>query len=114
MQEAEPRRRITAAEARALLPEVESSGLSTAAFARERGLEAWPLYNAIAVARRRDQGRHRAAFAEVSVVSAKGSQGAPASTAPLEIALPSGLTVRVPSTFDEVALLRLLGTLAAC
>ena len=49
----EPPRTLPAAEARALLEEQRQSGMSIAAFARERNVKPWVLYNAQASARRR-------------------------------------------------------------
>ena len=105
----EPQRaRVTAAEADALLEEQKASGLSIAAFAKAKDVPAWSIYNARARARRKAMTQ----FAEVSVVP---SLSSPSPRQPeLELVLPSGLTLRVPSDFDEVVLRRLLGVLAAC
>ena len=110
LQQIEPElRRIPASEARALLEEHESSGLTIAAFARSRGVEPWTLYNARAMARRRERRVPKRSFATVSVID-----DATPNDDPIEMTLPSGLTVRITRGFDEVALRRLLGVLAGC
>ena len=102
-------RRVPASEARALLEEQEGSGMSIAAFARGRGVEPWTLYNARAVARRKERRETNRTFAAVSVINDVGSE-----EAPIEMTLPSGLTLRVTRGFDEVTLRRLLGVIAGC
>jgi hypothetical protein len=102
-------RRVQASEARALLKEQEGSGMSIAAFARGRGVEPWTLYNARAVARRKERREPKRTFAAVSVINDVGSE-----EAPIEITLLSGLTLRVTRGFDEVTLRRLLGVIAGC
>ena len=102
-------RRIPAAEARALLEEHEGSGMTLAAFARDRGVKPWTLYNARARARRKQQRATEQSFAAVTVIAA-GEQSAPS----IEMVLPSGLVLRVQDGFDEVTLRRLLGVVAGC
>ena len=104
------RRRVDVEEVPKLLLELEASGQSLAAFARERGLETWRLYEA----RRKAGGggprrkrRHAVELAPVEVRAAT-----PAS--PLELALSSGHLLRIPAGFDEAELRRLLGVLAGC
>lgn len=102
------RARVTAAESDALLEEQKTSELSISAFAKSKDVPPWSIYNAGARARKKAMSK----FAEVSVVPPLNS---PSPREPeLELVLPSGLTLRVPSGFDEVALRRLLGVLAAC
>jgi len=104
-------RSVPASEARKLLEEQRGSGLSIAAFARSKGVRAWSLYNAQAIARRRPRRSSEAALAEVRVVDAPAKQN---NLAALELALPSGIAIRVNRDFDEVALRRVLGVLASC
>ena len=112
-QSSEPPRTLPAAEARALLEEQRQSGMSIAAFARERNVKPWVLYNAHASARRRAARERSSRFAEVQVVDERPSPAA-ASDSAIEIALPSGVAIRVRRDFDEVALRRLLGVLGSC
>lgn len=102
-------RRIPAVEARALLEEHEGSGMTLAAFARDRGVEPWTLYNARASARRKRQRSTERSFAAVTVIESS-EQSAPS----IEMVLPSGLVLRVQDGFDEVMLRRLLGVVAGC
>ena len=104
---------MSAAEARALLKEQEAGKLSIAAFARDRGIRPWSLYNAKAIERRREERRAKERFVPVTVTR-EGKAQAPPVTTPLELSLPSGLSLRVDAGFDEVTLRRLLGVLAAC
>lgn len=93
----------------ALLAALESSGKNTAAFARERGLAPWKLYEAQRVAvppRRRRPRKAGADFAEVRVV--EDPRPTPAA---FELVLPAGWRLVIPSTFDDQALRRLLGVL---
>ena len=95
-----------------LLEALEACGGNTAAFARERGLAAWKLYEAQRVAsrgRRRRPRKRGGEFAEVTVVEER----RPAS-APFELLLPAGKRLLIPSEFDERALRRLLGVLVSC
>lgn len=97
---------------RALLEEQERSGLSIAAFARERGIPAWRLYHA----RRARVGRRAPS---VDLVEIGGSQAVTAIAAAspvggLEMMLPNGLRIAVPPAFEESTLRRLLAVLASC
>jgi hypothetical protein len=103
-------RSVPASEARELLKEQMQSDLSIAAFARSKGVKPWSLYNAKAVTRRRARGTSESRFAEVQVVDRVAEEV----RTPLELALPSGICVRVQGEFDEVVLRRLLGVLASC
>ena len=101
------RPRVSASEADELLVEQQSSGLSIAAFAKAKGIPSWSLYNARSRARRKASRE----FTEVAIAPARET----GPSAPwIELALPSGITVRVPHDFEEVALRRLLGVLATC
>lgn len=90
-----------------LLAEQERSGLTIAAFSRERGITAQRLYEA----RRRKRGQargRRQPFAAVTVVEDR---------APLlafEVELASGRRLRIPPGFDEADLVRLVTALEAC
>ncbi|MEM6944551.1 MAG: hypothetical protein AAF565_12445, partial [Pseudomonadota bacterium] len=111
-----PNNRTTSAlaQARALLPDLDASGLTVAAYCREHGISTWAMYKAAR--------EHRAespsttadgpALTEVAIVDGDKRFNSPA--APLEIGLPAGLRIHVPVDFDEVTLRRLLGVLAAC
>lgn len=92
---------------RQLLAEQESSGLSAARFARERGMSPWLLYKW----RRRvreDAGKARSRFVEVKVAS--GSQP----SAVIAVELASGVRVHVPRGFAEADLRRVLAVLESC
>jgi len=93
-----------------LLAELERSNLSTAAFARERGLPPWKLYNALAA--RVSKRKKPAKQSDLVPVTVKPERGA--QVAPLELKLTSGHRLLVPADFDEQALRRLMGVLAGC
>ena len=95
--------------ARRLLAELESSGLSVAQFARERGLSAWTLYGWKRRSRAgsREARAERPRFVEVKL-------GTAAEAPALMVETPRGLRVRVPRGFDEVELRRLIGALSSC
>ena len=94
-----------------LLADQATSGLTMAAFARERGLTTWKLYTA---ARRKNGPKPRnktcesgvGAFAPVSVI------GSPAPDFELDLG-PRGV-LRIPSGFDATDLRRLLEALRVC
>jgi len=93
-----------------LLTELATSGLSTAAFARSRGLPPWKLYNAIqARARRASKGAKGPALIPVRVKEQRRAQASP-----FELVLAGGYRVLVPEDFDAAALRRLMGALAGC
>lgn len=93
-----------------LLDELASSALSTAAFARSRGLPPWKLYNALGVqARRAAKKAKRSALIPVRVKEAHRAQASP-----LELVLAGGHRLLVPEDFDAEALRRLMGALAGC
>lgn len=105
-------RTASRADVRALLEEHRSSDLSIAAFARAKGVKPWALYNARSVERRRAVSERSTGFTEVRVV---GGRPAPAAKEQaIELALPSGVVLRVRRDFDEVALRRLIGVLGSC
>jgi len=110
--QADPRS-VTATEARSLLEEQESSDLSIAAFARQRGVRPWALYNARALARRRASREAEKAFSEVCVVEDDPPRHQ-SDNGQIELSLPSGLSLRIGAGFDEVTLRRVLGVLASC
>lgn len=96
-----------------LLEALAAAGGNTAAFARERGLAAWKLYEAQRVAsggprrrRRRQQGRE---FVPVRVVEETAT-----SVAPLELVLEPGRRLLIPCGFDRETLRRLLEVLTSC
>jgi len=97
----------------ALLAALAESGGNIAAFARERGLSPWKLYEARRVAapwRGRPPGRKAVAeFAEVRVVDEL-----PPIPAAVELVLPAGYRLVIPASFDDQALRRLLKVLTQC
>ena len=99
-------RSVPAREAASLLEEQQASGLCIAAFAKSKNVAPWCLYNA----RTRARKENGAGFSEVSIVNERQE----ARAGPIELVLPTGLTLRVRSDFDDVALRRLLGVLATC
>ncbi|MEZ6014596.1 MAG: hypothetical protein R3F49_05740 [Planctomycetota bacterium] len=113
MTNVKPLGRLSMAEARAILPELEASGLSIQAFARERGLQTWALYKVARDARTVARPK-RSSLAEVLVVPPPQRHRGSASSTTLEVTLSSGLAVRVPREFDDVTLRRLLGVLRSC
>lgn len=101
----------------ATLSELESSGLSTAAFARERGIAAWKLYGELRRRRKRrlaEHGTGRTAagpgmpFVAVQLVPQTSPEAA------FEVELCGGRVLRVPPAFDESSLLRLVRALESC
>jgi hypothetical protein len=104
------RRRVDAQEVPQLLLEIEASGQSLAAFARERGLETWRLYEARRKAGGGGPRRKRRRVVDLAPVEVRG----PIPAGPLELALSSGHLLRIPVGFDEAELRRLLSVLAGC
>ena len=76
----------SAVEKQSLLDELEASGSSVAAFARERGLSAWTIYAWRRQAREEDA---RSSFVELKVVSV------PRAASTIEVELPAGIRLRV-------------------
>jgi len=95
------RARWTEDDARAVLAALDRSGQSVRTFAEAHGLDPQRLY----AWRRRVAGGDRITFREVTVRPQDASSGA------FEVVLPSGAVIRVPPTFDEAALARLLDVL---
>lgn len=90
-----------------LLREQERSGLTIAAFARERGIAPWKLYTARRQRRlRRDS--PRGGFTAVKLVD-DGPSGEG-----FELDLPGGRRLHIPRGFDEGELVRLMTALRAC
>lgn len=96
-------------EAEELVREQADSGLSVAAFARQRGIPAHRLYEARNRLRRRSEGTSSRDFGPLDV-----SEAEPMAGDPVELRLPSGLSIRLARDFDEIALRRLLGVLVSC
>ena len=96
-------------EAEELVREQADSGLSVAAFARQRGIPAHRLYEARSRLRRRCEGMSPRDFGPLKVREAE-----PVAGEPVELRLPSGLSIRLTRDFDEIALRRLLGILVSC
>ena len=105
--------RWSSAEVRQLLTDLETSGLSLAAFARERGIAPHRLYwarnRARSVSVKAERAELRSDFSEVIVADRTTNQ-----VSPIELRLPTGLSISVTADFDEVALRRLLGLLGTC
>lgn len=102
-------------EVASLLEALEASGSSIAAFARERGLAPWKLYEARRAAAgaeprpRRRRRRGGPDFVPIQVVAEPAAR-----SAPLELVLGSGHRLLIPARFDEAALRRVLGVLRSC
>ena len=92
------------------LADLAQSKLSTAAFARSRGIPAWKIYNALQK-KTRHKARQRKQSALVPVVLAP---TALMPTAPIELVLAGGHRLLVPDSFDADALRRLMGVLSGC
>ena len=95
---------------RELLAEQEASGRSLRAFAAERGVSQWTLYDWRRKLRGR-RGTHRrgAGFVAVDVVG--GSRGHVDS---LEVVLTDGVLVRVPRDTTSERLIEIVGALRSC
>lgn len=102
------RRRWTADDARAVLAALDRSGKSVCAFAAEHGFDPQRLY----AWRRRVADGDPITFREVTVRPPPRAETAEAPLAGFEIALASGVVIRVPPTFEAAALARLLEVLA--
>lgn len=102
---------------RRILDRWDRSGLSAAAFAPSVGVTPWTLY---AWRRRERKLAERSApctaivpsFVEIAIDDAR-APASPASAAPIEIALPRDITVRVAPGFDAQTLKRVVDTLVA-
>ena len=96
---------------RQVLAELRASGLSVAAFARERGLSAWTIYDW----RRRLREQSGGARNELDLVKVTVAAPAPAPQAStIAVELEAGHRVYVPAGFDAAELRRLLEVLASC
>ena len=93
-----------------LLAELTASGLSTAAFARSRGLPPWKLYNALQVRARRAAKKSQS----TAVIPVRVTEQRQLRSIPLELLLAGGHRLLVPEDFDADALRRLMGALAGC
>lgn len=95
---------------RGLLAEQEASGRSLSAFAAERGISQWTLYDWRRKLRGKRRTRRRAAdFVAVDIVG--GSRGWADS---LEVVLADGVCVRVPRDTTSARLIELVRALRAC
>ena len=101
------RRRWTTDDARAVLAALDRSGKSVRVFAEEHGLDPQRLH----AWRRRVAEGDPITFHEVTVRPAPRTEAAEAPLAAFEIALASGVVIRVPPAFDAAALARLLDVL---
>ncbi len=111
------------AAARDFVEQLQSSGETVAAFARERGLNAWTLYEwrrRLGVRPPQRLSTMHQPGAQVAVPTHSAflpvrvtAQPTPpvASAEPLEVVLAGGRRVRVPSNFDDAALRRLVSVL---
>ena len=108
----DPIQKITAAQARELLPELEESGLSVAEFARQRNVDHVPLYNARRATRVAASKASREKFARVTVHDRETASAIGGSA--IEIELPNRYRLRVPAGFDEVNLRRVLTVIGSC
>lgn len=93
---------------RKLLVEQRASGLSVAAFARERGVSPRTIYEG-----RRRLLKRKAHVEDIDLVQVHVRPVLPASSL-IEVDLKSGVRVRVPAGFDAGELRRLLAVLASC
>jgi hypothetical protein len=100
------RLRWTEQDARNALAALQRSGKAVSVFAAEQGLDPQRLYSW----RRRLGKAERTTFQEVIVRPAP-RISITESEAPFELALPSGVVVRVPTSFNATALERLLEVL---
>ncbi len=89
-----------------LLVELDKSGMSTSAFAREHGLPAWKLYYAL-------KARAKLRTPKPAIIPVRVTNATDRST-PLELVLSGGHRLLVPTNFDESSLRRLMGVLAGC
>lgn len=92
-----------------LLDELETSGQTVAAFAREHGIPAQRLYWARRKRRRDQTDEEAVAFGQLHVTG----EGHDASGA-VEVRLPGGVSILLTRDFDDVALRRVLGVLGSC
>jgi transposase-like protein len=99
--------RWTEGQAREVIAALAHSGKSVNAFATEHGLDPQRVY----LWRRRVAGGDGTTFREL-VVRPSATVSVAERNGPFEVVLPSGVVVRIPASFDAVALVRLLEVLA--
>ena len=99
------RPRWTESQAREVIATLERSGKSVTAFAADHGLDPQRVY----LWRRRVARGDGTTFRELVV---RPSAAVGERNGPFEVVLPSGVVVRIPASFDAVALSRLLEVLA--
>ena len=110
----EGRVRHGAAHYQGLLREQEASGLSLRAFARERGLSAWTLYDWRGkLGRSRRRRRTEVVCAESGFVAVD-VVGEARATSELEVLLFDGVRVRVPGDVATERLIALVRALRSC
>jgi transposase-like protein len=102
------RRRWTEQEAREVLASLRRSGKPVSVFAAEQGLDRQRLYSW-----RRRLGKAEPNTFQELIVRQSPRSSVVGEDAAFEVALPSGVTVRVPASFDAAALERLLEVLQA-
>lgn len=102
------RRRWTPEDAREVIAALDRSGKSVSVFAAEHGLDPQRVY----LWRRRLGKAEPTTFQEIVVRPSSPMSGGKRDATAFEVALPSGDVVRVPASFDEEALARLLDVLA--
>jgi transposase-like protein len=102
------RRRWTREDAREVIAALGRSGKPVSVFAAEHGIDPQRVY----LWRRRLGEAERTTFQEIVVRPSSSIAGGHRDGTPFEVALVSGDVVRVPVSFDEEALARLLGVLA--
>jgi transposase len=100
------RRRWTEQDARNALAALRRSGKPVSVFATEQGLDPQRLYSW-----RRRLGKAEPTTFQELIVRPSPRISVINGDAPFEVALPSGVVVRVPASFDAAALERLLGVL---
>jgi hypothetical protein len=105
----------SASDLSALLAEHAGSPLSLAAFARERGVPAWRLYEARRRARGADHSCADSPLVPVRVLPLAGTDSAELhAPAAIDVELVSGRKLRIPSGFDAETLARIVGVLDRC
>lgn len=95
-------------ERRRVLGEQRASGLSVAAFARERGFSAWTIYDW-----RRRLREQPTQPDKPELIQVKVAPSVPRASS-IAVELEAGHLVHVPSGFDAAELRRLLEVLASC
>jgi len=97
-------------EADQIVSALEASGLSVAEFARQHDIDVHRLYWARRCRRlQRSKAGGRSPFTELAVV-----EDHSVNQAPIELRMPSGISLLVTRDFDEVTLRRVLGVLSRC